>query len=190
MSSWGSPTNATPGVPGPGPMPAQTPPGHGRPRRGDGSWVGGVILIAIGLAFLVGQLIPNGGRYVVVIVGGAFLMSALATREYGLLVPGGIVTGVGIGILLEASEAGRGSSGLFLLSLGLGFISIWVVGSLLRMPENHPWPFIPGLILASLGAVAFAGTRYADAARIGWPVILIVLGLVVVVRAAGRRSGA
>ena len=119
-----------------------------------------MVLIAIGLALLIGQVVPNGGRYIVLIVGAALLAGGIATRAYGLVVPGGIVTGVGVGILLDAAEPGRGGSGLFLLSLGLGFISIWLVASLLRLPENHPWPFIPGLILTSIGALSVAGTGY------------------------------
>ena len=86
-------------------------------------------------------------------------------------------------------RTGRGGSGLFLLSLGLGFISIWIVASLLRLPENHPWPFIPGLILTGIGAVTVAGSRYADVARVGWPILLIAIGVLVVLRAVNRHSG-
>ena len=171
----------------PGPFASPTPPGHGRPGGRDGSWVGGLVLITIGLAFLVGQLLPNAGRFVPLLIGLSFLAVFLVTRNYGFLVPGGIVTGVGAGVVLAVEDQGRVGGGLFLVSLGIGFIGIYVVGALFRLHENHPWPLVPGGILATLGVITLAGTRYGDISRYAWPIVLIGLGALFVLRGLLRR---
>src|SRR5207253_9929299 len=118
--------NDRPGVggarsaPPPGPGAAPTPPGHLRGGgRNDGAWVGGLILIVIGLVFLAGQLVTNASHYVVLGVGLTFLVAFFATRNYGFLVPAGIVSGVGVGLVLMLVEPGRIGSGLLLVSLGI-----------------------------------------------------------------------
>jgi hypothetical protein len=170
-----------------GPVPGATPPGHRRRDAGDGSWVGGVVLITIGVAFLLGQLLPNAGRFVPLLVGLSFLAVFLATRNYGFLVPGGIVTGVGVGIVMAMEDQGRVGGGLFLVSLGLGFIGIVILGALFRLRENHPWPLVPGGILCTIGLITLAGTRYGDVARYAWPIVLIGLGVLFVLRGVLRR---
>ena len=149
----------------------------------------GVVLIALGVLFLVGQYVPNAGRYIPLVVGLALFGLFLATRQYGLLIPGGIVTGVGVGILLAEAVPERG--GLFLMALGGGFISIWAIASLLRMRENHWWPLIPGGILLTLGVVDLAdeGGQLGDLLDLAWPVALIVLGVLVVARTVIRQRG-
>src|SRR6266508_4020609 len=180
---------APPMAPPMGPVPASTPPGHGRGDARDGSWVGGIVLVAIGVAFLLGQLLPNAGRFVPLLVGLIFLAVFLATRNYGFLVPGGIVTGVGVGIVLTMEDQGRVGGGLFLVSLGLGFVGIFLLAALFRLRENHPWPLIPGGILCTIGLITLAGTRYGDVARFAWPAVLIALGLLFVLRGQiGRAS--
>jgi len=177
-----------PSAPPPGPGAAPGPPGHlRRERRNDGAWVGGLILIVVGIVFLAGQFISNASHYVVLAIGLTFLVAFLATRNYGFLVPAGIVMGVGVGLVLRFYEEGRVGSGLLLVSLGIGFIAIWVVASLFRLRENHPWPLIPGGILVTVGTISLAGTRYADVARLAWPVALIVLGLAFLLRGLARR---
>jgi hypothetical protein len=178
---------------GPTPPPAPTEPaadgssGAVFGRHRDGSWVGGAILIGIGLAFLAGQLIPHAGDYIVVAIGLTFLAAFLVTREYGFLVPGGIVTGVGTGIVFASNLPGVEGGSLFMLSLGFGFIAIWVIGLVFRVRENHPWPLIPGLILGGIGAASLAGTRYSEIGRYGWPIALIALGAILLIRGWVRR---
>jgi hypothetical protein len=184
------PPIAPPMLPPMGPQPAVTPPGHGRSAGRDGSWVGGVVLIAIGVAFLLGQLLPDAGRFVTLLVGLTFLAVFVATRTYGFLVPGGIVTGVGVGIVLAMEDQGRVGGGLFLVSVGLGFVGIFVLGALFRLRENHPWPLIPGGILCAIGLITLSGTRYDEVARFAWPAALILLGLLFVLRGLLRRPPA
>src|SRR5688572_22811001 len=105
----------------------------GEARSNEGLWLG-AILIGLGALLLAGQLIPGAGRYVALVVGLALLAGFVMTRAYGFLVPGGIVTGVGVGILL--AEAYPAAGGLFLLSLAAGFASIWVIGAIFRLREH------------------------------------------------------
>lgn len=183
-------TREPPVAPPPAPPSAGTPPAHGwqpgdarsypRRRRGDQSWVAGVILVGIGLLLLVGREVPDVGRYVVLVVGLGLLLLFLATREYGALVPACIVTGVGAGIVLAAEYQDRLGGGLFMIALGSGFLAIWVVGGLFRLAEHHWWPLIPGLILGSIGAATAMedrGRPVADAIATGWPLVLVLIGL-------------
>jgi hypothetical protein len=162
---------------------------RGRARSNGGLWAG-TILIGLGVLLLAGQLIPGAGRYVVLVVGLALLGGFVATRGYGFLVPGGIVTGIGVGILL--SEAYPSAGGLFPLSLAAGFASIWVLGALFQLREHHWWPLIPAAILATIGVVSLADQsgQFRDLSRLAWPIALVVIGVLIVVRAAtsgGRR---
>jgi len=177
------------GDPGPGPGPGGPVATDPRSRLRDGSWVPGAVLIAIGLAFLLGQLVPHAGDYIVLAIGLTFLGAFVATREYGFLVPGGIVTGVGAGVVIAANLPGAEGSALFLLAIGSGFLAIWVIGLAFHLPENHPWPLVPGLILGGIGAASLAGTRYEEIGRYGWPIALIALGAALLLRAMARRPG-
>lgn len=151
-------------------------------------------LIGIGagsLAIRALDVTPAGGAVIVLALGIAFLVAHLVTREYGLLVPGGILTGLGAGIVasqqLVIAEAD--SSGVVVLGLGLGFLSIWVVGGLLRVARHHWWPLIPGGILTVVGGSVLLGGQAVQVLEF-WPVILVGAGLLVLwrTRAAARAD--
>lgn len=156
-----------------------------RERTGtEGRWVGGVVLIIIGLALLVGQVVPDVGDYAALIVGFALLALFLVTRNPGALIGGSIVTGIGAGIAIDTAYPGSAGSWVP-LGLGLGFLGIWFLGLLFRMPEARFWPLIPGGVLVFVGLAAVGGSA-ADLLRYAWPVALIVLGLLVILRAWRR----
>ena len=154
--------------------------------RERGGLVAGTVVVGIGLLLLLGQLVPNTGSWIPLIVGLVFLAAALYRREYGFLVPGGIISGVGVGVLLQHALDEPWSGAIMLLSIAAGFASIWVLGQLMRLPENHPWPLIPASIIALV-----AGVRLADADVDGvmrrWPVFIIALGLVIIGATLIRR---
>lgn len=157
-----------------------------------GAWVLGLILVAIGGMLLLGRWVPDAGQYIVLAIGLVFLVAFFISGEYGFLVPGGIVTGIGAGIPLAAAYAGELGGGLFLVAFGAGFLLIWVLGELMRVPERHWWPLVPGLIIGSIGVALTAGERgrgVADAINTAWPIVLIAGGLLLLVRAfRGRPS--
>jgi hypothetical protein len=141
--------------PGPAPRPGRAPPPVVHPdhaaqagARSDPGWlVAGLVIAGLGLFFLAGQLEPDIGRFVTLVIGLGLLAVFVVTREYGFLVPGSILTGVGIGVALEPATNGAADSGVMMLALAGGFLGIWLLGSLYRLPQNHWWPLIPGGIL-------------------------------------------
>ncbi len=159
------------------------------PRSDPGGLVAGLVIAGIGLFFLAGQLEPDIGRFVTMFIGLALLAVFVITREYGFLVPGSILTGVGIGIVLDSAASGEAESGVMMLAIAGGFLGIWVIGSIYRLSQNHWWPLIPGGILTLIGLVQMTRTDVAGALRL-WPVILIVLGAFLLAQAITRRDRA
>ena len=153
------------------------------PRRS----VAGIILIALGVLFLLGQSLQIGGEAVVALIGAAFLVAYALTRQYGFLVPGGIMTGLGIGIIYEERLDVGGAP--VLLGLGAGFLLIYVVSVMRgRMPGDW-WPLIPGTILAVIGLMLAASATGALAV-VGrwWPLVLVLIGLYIVLRRPARPA--
>jgi len=143
----------------------------------------GVLLVAIGVVLLVINLTGVGGVAVVLLGGIAFLATYVATRSYGFLVPGGILTGFGGALVLQdlgvVTDVG-------LLGLGAGFLLIPLVQLVMRAERAQGWwwPLIPGAILASLGIVEHV---QGSAAGLVLPGVLIVLGLVFLLSATRGR---
>lgn len=154
-------------------------------RRADGRWIGGIILILIGIGLLVGQIVPDVERYAPLVVGLGLLVIFLVTRNAGALIGGCIVTGIGVGLLLDIQFPAPNGSWVP-LCLGLGFLAIWVFGSLLRVPEARFWPLVPGGILTFVGIAAVGGLP-SELAQYAWPVLLIVVGVVAIVGSLRRR---
>jgi hypothetical protein len=154
-----------------------------------------IILIVIGVVGLGAQLFDltaDIGGLVVAIIGVAFLVAFAFTRQYGYLVPGGIMTGLGAGIIASQSLtlADEQTGGTIVLGLGLGFLSIWVIGAIVHVDRHHWWPIIPGGILAVVGAVLLIGGQAVNLLDY-WGVGIIAIGLIVLWRAwAESRSRA
>jgi hypothetical protein len=154
--------------------------------------VGGAVLIAIGAALLLGQVVEDAGQFILVGIGIVLLVLFAATRNAGTLIGGGIVTGLGVGVVVAANTSGDIAGAAVLFGLGLGFVGVWLVGTLLRIPETKIWPLIPGAILVVIGFVVLAGPEAAQALEWLWPLALIGAGVVVIAAALlgrGRGSG-
>ncbi len=149
-------------------------------------WLPGVILIVIGATLFAIQWLHLDADVIVLVIGLVFAGAYAATRRYGLLIPAGILSGLGAGILLEDFGVTREP---VVLGLGLGFLAIYGVDlATSRSPQRARWwPLIPGAILI---AVAGAGGAFGDEGgrtiQQAWPVILIVIGAWLLVR--GRVS--
>ena len=155
----------------------------------------GVILVLAGVVSLAGrylELSPEFGGWVVAIIGAALLAAFLYSHEYGFLIPGGILTGLGLGLaasqMLSLHDQSEG--GVIVLGLGLGFLSIYAIGALARLSVNHWWPFIPGGILFVVGSALLVGGQAVDLLDY-WGIAAIVLGLLVFLGAlrGQRRPG-
>lgn len=146
----------------------------------------GALLVVLGVALLLIELTGVGGVAVVLLGGLAFLATFLATRAYGFLVPGGILSGFGAALVLEDLGV---VTDVALLGLGAGFLLIPVVQLLSGLPREGGWwwPTIPGGILAALGLLEHLR---GSAAGLVLPGVLIIVGLVFLLSAALRRPGA
>jgi hypothetical protein len=145
-------------------------------------WLPGVILIAVGATLFAVQLLHLDGDVIVLVIGLVFAASFAMTRHYGLLIPAGILTGLGAGILLEnAGVIGEP----VVLGLGLGFLAIYA-GDLITTGARAPgrwWPLIPGAILTLIAAAESTfGPEGARLIQLGWPVLLIAVGAWLVLR--------
>jgi hypothetical protein len=165
-----------------------------------GNALGGILLIALGLVFLLGQVFDiHIGRYVwpfMIIVPGVFLfVAALAVEEEvakALAIVGGIVTMVGT-ILLVQSFTDLWASWSYAWALvaptgpGLG---LWLLGSVKDRDElvkSGKDLVRVGLVIFVIAAVFFElviGVSGFGLGRYGLPLLLILLGLFLLVRNA------
>jgi hypothetical protein len=138
----------------------------------------GLLLIGLGGILLLAITTDIGGEVVVGFVGLAFLIAYATNRTYGLLIPGGILTGLGAGLLLESAGVG---GDVVAFGLGAGFVAIAVVDQLVTPGRSAWWwPLIPGgvLLVSSAGSV----TGVPDLGRYLLPAVLIVIGAVLLLR--------
>jgi len=146
----------------------------------------GAALIVIGIVALGLQYFEGPGRAVILLLaGGSFVAAYFYSDIYGLLIPGGILSGLGIGSLAEWQDVAVRDPNA--VGLGIGFVAIYVVERVYRR-RAHWWPLIPGVILVGSGV----GARFGDVGHILWrwaPAILVLLGVVLVVRGIKRGSG-
>lgn len=142
----------------------------------------GLILIGLGVLFLLARTTTLSGWIVLAGLGVIFIAAYLSSRSYGLLIPGCILLGLGLG----------DAAGLSNLGLGLGFIAIFAVDTLVRGRMSHWWPLIPGVIIAGDAALNanIAGVGSVRSVVLEWwPLLLILIGVLVLVRTmSGRRA--
>lgn len=141
----------------------------------------GVILVVLGVIFIAGQRLGIGGEGVTAAIGLAFLTAFAFTRNYGFLVPGGIMTGLGLGIVYKMRS--DGNSVPVLLGLGLGFASIYALDAVNRRTVWGWWPLIPGGVLTLIGLVrASRSEGWLGVVGQWWPLALIAVGAYLLVR--------
>lgn len=107
-------------------------------------------------------------------ISSAFLFFSFWKHVYGLLIPGAILAGLGLGI--PFADLTNGASVLW--GLSLGFASIFVVGRAL-FNQHSPWPMFPAVPLFCVGAIiAIASLPSLLAGGMLWvPLLLIGAGL-------------
>jgi len=144
--------------------------------------IAGLILMGIGIGLLLLQF-TDLAMYIPLLIGTIFLVAGIISRKAGLLIPGGIVSGVGIGALsivqgwlfpTDSVESG----GVFLLFFSLGWFLIPLLSRIFTN-ETNIWALIPGSILAAIGGLILLGQqglRILELAGKFWPIILVVIG--------------
>ncbi len=137
----------------------------------------GVVLVLVGLAFFLRPRFDFlDSEYVLLLLGVVFLGAYLWQRRYRLMVPAGVLMGLGVGRLFDENLASfaEGSQ----LGLGLGFLAIYLV-PLVYQRKSHWWPLIPGGVLI---ASAFEDTeKLARVLFDHWPLALVAVGAVLIV---------
>ncbi len=146
-------------------------------------FIAGVVLVLFGLGFYMAQKLDAiGSEVIMLIIGAAFLVAYFYQKSNGLLIPAGILLGLGTGSILRGRYwwADDGIQ----LGLGLGFISIYVIARLYER-SSHWWPLIPGVILTVIGVPKTKQVLEFMAEH--WPLILVAIGLLILI-GAFRRS--
>ena len=154
------------------------------------SIIWGLILILLGVGFLAYQMFPTvfagfAWPWLLVMLGGIFVLMSLVTRTGGTMVPGLILLSVG-GILLYQTRSGNWASWAYLWPIMPGAAGLGLfLGSLLDR-EMRPARMV-GLIMVAASVVLFAvfGGLFGLTPEIlrFWPVVLILVGAVVFFRA-------
>ena len=159
------------------------------------SIVWGLILILIGLGFLAYQMFPGifagfAWPWLLVALGGIFVLMSLVTRTGGTLVPGTILLGLGA-IFLYQTRTNNWESWAYLWPAMPGLAGLGLfLGSLIDR-EMRPARGV-GLIMMAAALVLFAvfGGLFGLTPEIlrFWPVVLIIIGAAVFFRALRPRT--
>jgi len=150
---------------------------------------GGVLLILLGGAVLL-QRWFNIGMYMALLLGSLLLAWGCLARRKGLIIPGGVLTGIGLGILaLEGpwQIPAELESGVFLLCFACGWFLIALLTALFTCTQW--WALIPGSIMAVIGGSILVthGAIHWEDLNLVYAAALICVGLVLIVY-RGRSS--
>lgn len=160
------------------------------------NYITGAALVLIGLFLFAGQFIKAEwlGLTILPGLGAIFLAWGLISRNFGLIIPGGILSGLGAGILLIETrftmidEVNKG--GVVMLSFAAG----WLLITLLSGPVSGKvefWPLIPGAIIGLAGGALLTGGMALEVLNLAgksWPLGLIVVGLYLILWRKGFQS--
>ncbi|MEX1020940.1 MAG: hypothetical protein WDZ49_14855 [Litorilinea sp.] len=166
-------------------------------RRSGFFW--GAMMILIGIVVLGSQWFDldefwgQFGLYFMPLLGLVFIGWGIYNREPGFLIPGGVVSGIGAGILVTTGtwqgEPGVDTGGLFLICMALGFVSITVMTAIFT-DETQWWGLIPGGIIGLVGLTTLYGGVFeltlVTIAQL-WPVALIAGGIYVIYSVNRKR---
>lgn len=151
----------------------------------------GIALILIGVALLLATVFPSvfTGYIVLIAVGLIFIAWSIAAQRAGLMVPGGIIAGIGAGVSLMSkafpNAGGAADLGIMLLCLGAGFTSITVLTRLF-VPPAQTWALVPGIGCLAVGLLIVIGAVTPSMLNALWPLIIIGIGLYLLWRATRR----
>jgi hypothetical protein len=131
---------------------------HNSGNKRDAALVAGVLFIICGMVLLLDQNLKTGWLSLLLLpaIGLSFLYGGYRTQKYGLIIPGGLLTGLGIGVfifftrLLDLGWANR--VGFLLLAFGFGW-AIVVLATYLLFNHIPWWAVVTGAVIASIGLV-------------------------------------
>lgn len=158
---------------------------------------GGVILILLGVLFLASELFPQmfqfwSWPFIIIGIGLVFILWAILGGVGGLAVPGTILSGLGT-LFYYQMQSNNWTSWSYAWALIPGFVGLGIILSGL-IDRNFKGTFVSGLVLMLLSAIMFFAFGSAFGLEHGiaryWPVLLVALGVISLVRALLPRKNA
>lgn len=144
----------------------------------------GTALIVLGIAlYLLSSFEGFGRSTIFFLVGAGFLGTYFYRREFGLLIPGCLICGMGVAIL--GSDSFLRDFNATFVGLGGGFVAITLL-ALANQRRFHAWPLIPGVGLILLG-IPDTG-RILQALLTNWPLLLVGFGILIIIGAFRNRA--
>ena len=152
--------------------------------------IGGTLLVAIGLLVLLAQNVKTEslGLLFLPALGGLFLVAGIVGRQVGFIIPGGILTGIGLGVVLtqnsQIAVTDTAQGGVFFMGFALGWFLITVLSGVFTL-DTQWWALILGTIMALIGSALLLGGAALNVLEFAgrwWPLILVALGLIIIVR--------
>jgi hypothetical protein len=147
---------------------------------------GWILLILIGSGLAVSYWL-NLVWIPVWLVGLALLILGTIERNRRLIVPGGIITGTGLAILVQTSPwvtilGNQACTGIFIICLGLGWLLIPLFTRLAAL-KTTLWPIIPGSILVATGIAYWESNGWVKVlTSLVWPVSMMIIGLFLIIQ--------
>lgn len=142
----------------------------------------GAILILLGIVLILMQVTEDyRGETWTFLIGGLFVAGYIYRRAYGMLIPGCILLGIGLGSIGENSPWDLGDFGS--IGLGVGFVAIFLI-ALVYEGRTHWWPLIPGGVLIISG-LASGSKTFRELLEVGWPALIILVGLLLLASSLG-----
>ncbi|RPJ52364.1 MAG: hypothetical protein EHM21_00365 [Chloroflexi bacterium] len=149
-------------------------------------WAAIPSLTLFGLGGLVG--LPDlwneaGGAFFLCMIGLSFWVIFFVRRDFWwAVIPGGVLFTLG-GVTMLADSDGFASGGFLFLGLALTFLIVY----LLPTPSGRQrWAIWPASVLGIMGALIMSGST--GLVQYIWPVVLIVIGGMLILRATRSRE--
>ena len=141
--------------------------------------LGGLILIALGIAALGGTWFPSGGAWLFLGLGAAFLIGRVLIGRHRYAIPAGILLAFGSFVWFTETGMLNGpqTGAAFLVFLGFGFLAAYAIAA----RPSAVWPVLPGVVLIGFGAFIQATMFGAPFEQFWWlahywPLSLVAVG--------------
>jgi hypothetical protein len=136
--------------------------------------LGALALIGVGGYMLLQQTFGLGGQVGLLAVGVMCLaVSVLRPQAEKLIVPGGLLSGVGLGIMLTSDQLPTGIHvAIHVASLALGFGIIYALGR-----ADYSWAKGPAVVLAGLAGLVLLFGLPGEPMRMWWPMLIVAGGV-------------
>lgn len=166
------------------------------PNKTYQNYITGIALVLIGLFVFASQYVQSKwlGLAFLPGLGIIFLAWGLISRSFGLLIPGGILSGLGAGVFLIegpfSSLEELNKAGLIMVNFAAGWALIALL-SRFTSGKFELWPLIPGAIIGLIGAALFTGGKVLVIMNLigkSLPLGLIAVGLYLILWRKGFQS--